>query len=78
MIIPKTWKRWCAHQIFSIPSSSDRMTRLRRTCRNDVIAQWSDDMGLVELPAIALIGLLIATMAAAGSLVCLAKSVSIV
>jgi hypothetical protein len=35
-------------------------------------------MGSVELPAIALIGLLITTIAAAGSLVCLAKSVSIV
>jgi hypothetical protein len=35
-------------------------------------------MGSVELPAIALISLLIATIAAAGSLVWLAKSVSIV
>jgi hypothetical protein len=35
-------------------------------------------MGSVELPAIALIGLLIATLAAAGGLVRLAKSASIV
>jgi hypothetical protein len=35
-------------------------------------------MGSVELPAIALIGLLMTTLAAAGGLVCLAKSVSIV
>ena len=34
-------------------------------------------MGSVELPAVALTGLLIVTMAAAGSLVWLAKSVSI-